>query len=66
MAKKKKCILTWKQFNHSVGILTDDAVLNLARLVDWQALSRYSCFADLHDDKGEVIRTYRVTVKRIK
>lgn len=66
MAKKKKCILTRKEFNHSVGILTDDAVLTLARLVDWKALPRYSCFASLHDDDGKVIRIYRVSVKRIK
>ena len=66
MAKKKKCILTRKEFEHSVGVLTDDATLALAKLVDWQAYSRYSCFADLHDDKGKVIRTYRVSVKRVK
>ena len=52
MAKKKECILTRKEFERSVGILTEAAVLNLARLVDWEAHSRYSCFADLHDDKG--------------
>lgn len=66
MAKKKKCILSRKEFERSVGILTDDATLTIAKLVDWQSLSRYSCFADLHDDKGEVIRTYRVSVKRVK